>query len=231
MPYTTQHKQYLEAMGLVPWVHRKSMDAAVATESATQTQSPLLESLYKEGTALVHGEPSANLLLMFQVASDQSELTQKDTNQTNLTQTNLTLNSSDNRLLLDMLKAIGLDESDVARCLVRGPITPAVFDAICSAVNQPLSAALLMVTEAPDINSDDQQASRFNAEKLRADTERADTEGADAERADAGSTKQSAVPVWRMPHPSWIQQQPSLKRRAWNVLKAVRATLNDQVGV
>ena len=34
-----------------------------------------------------------------------------------------------------------------------------------------------------------------------------------------------SVPVWQLPHPGWIQQKPVLKRRAWNILKAVRDNL------
>ena len=199
MPFTVKHKQYLEAMGLVPWVRRDNPVANANTESVkhlvavTQTsvtdvdRGSVTESLFRGHKALVHGEPSANLLLVFEAASGQ---------------TDLALNSSDNRLLLDMLKAIELNELCVARCLANAPIAHTCLETGCRAAIQPISAVLLMVTESPDIATDEQSDSRV-------------------------VSKQSAVPVWRMPHPSWIQQQPELKRRAWNVLKAVRATLNE----
>lgn len=213
MLFTKPHKQYLEAMGLVPWVRRdtkleavpgelvereeivesievaKEAEVARTTESAIEIdQNGVIESIYRGSKALVHGEPTASLLWIFEAAPGQ---------------TDLTLDAADNRLVLDMLKAIGLDERSVARCLVSTattPITQSSIDAICHSADLPLSACLKVVAESPDITSDDQADSRL-------------------------STEPSAVPVWRIPHPSWIQQEPALKRRAWNVLKAVRTAL------
>lgn len=200
MPYTQQRKQYLEAMGLVPWIDRNANVAALVSNPASDRQTDsetgssidtgqngIIESVYQGRAALVHGEKSASLLLIFQANPGQSDLT---------------LSGADNRLLLDMLKAIGLDESSVARCLVDAPITAVSIEAIAQSASYPLGAAVLLVTESPDIASDDQAASRV-------------------------STELAKVPAWRLPHPVWIQREPSLKRRAWNVLKAVKVALNQ----
>lgn len=201
-------------MGFVPWVRRGknfeavlggSADSPVSKENSESVnrsesqfdQSGIIKSLYRGHSGTVHGDSSACLLLVFEATPSQDDATPTD-----LTPTDLTLSTADNLLLLDMLKAIGLDERNVARCLINAPITQFSIDSICHSLDQPISAVLQVVTESPDITTDDQAGSRI------------------------GSV-QSAVPVWQIAHPGWIQQEPALKRRAWNVLKAVRAVLDD----
>ena len=197
MPYTKPHKQYLEAMGLVPWVLRDSNSSAsvlvppsaepIETLNDSESESALIESMYQGASRLVHGDPGAKLLLVFRAKPGDS---------------NLELSRAENQLLLDMLKAIKLDEASVARCLVSSAATPASVEAICGSVDFVFTAALELVTDSPGVEEDSEEASRLGAES-------------------------SALPVWQLPHPSWIQQQPGLKRRAWNVLKAVKVALNE----
>ena len=195
MPYTNSHKHYLEAMGLVPWV-RRDADKKASEDLSEQNKLSVQEDLSVQDERTVQSTyRGASAHVHGEPSASLLLIFTADTGNNDLT-----LCAADNQLLLDMLKAIDLTELSVARCLVKAPATTDSIDAIVRSASQSISAALTLVTESSDIVSDEESASRL-------------------------SVGSSVVPAWRMPHPSWIQQEPVLKRRAWNVLKAVRASL------
>ncbi len=189
-------------MGLVPWVRRdaqfEGLDSpagasAGASAGADDTARTPLEcrtvvpSTHNAQSGFVHDPGAATLLLVFDERFGH---------------TDVSLNSADNQLLLDMLKAIQLDDSSVARCLLAAAENEHTARELRQQLAPSIQAVLHLVGESTAIASDDELASRQVAENL-------------------------SVPVWCLPHPHWIQQQPLLKRRAWNVLKAVKVVLNE----
>jgi len=194
MPFTARHQQYLEAMGLVPWVSRA--EQAEAVEPPTMSSGAILlenraviHAELQGVEALIHGTDSASLLLVFEQTGDSNRLALAD---------------SENRLLLDMLRAIGLGEKDVSRCLVAQSLPEEPIRTLLTAVQPNHKAVLALVGPESDTASDEAEASEVAIDDLM-------------------------VPVWELPHPSWIQAQPALKRRAWNILKAVKAVLPESV--
>lgn len=190
MPYTQQHKHYLEAMGLVPWTLRGGASVAVTTDPVKQVDS-IVADVAEQANAvqsIVEHAGDCSVLLVFNDAKNSTQ----------------TLNEKDNKLLLDMFAAIQLPNASVAR---RNILVDASTDV--SAVMEPLLTptvkVILFAAHDNGGKSDDGEASsRLIANDL-------------------------SVPVWQLPHPASIQQQPSLKRRAWNVLKAVRDQLKAPV--
>lgn len=199
MPYSAEHKHYLEAMGLVPWVRRDHEPISEGTESRTEIvcdigEMPLYESDFEGATAVVHGSDDANVLLVFEPSASAP-----------MNDGGIELDPSDEQLLLDMLRAIELEPSSVARCFMAAPTALAVSEqglALRQHIPENIKAVLHLVTCADDIDGDDEASSRTESQAI-------------------------SVPVWRLPHPVWIKQQPVLKRRAWNVLKAVKHSLGN----
>lgn len=191
MPYTPEHKHYLEAMGLVPWTLRGSSVPATApstgTEATVQTESVVAKNIVPAG--------DCSVLLVFNELSAQTEPT---------------LAQTDKRMLLDMFAAIELSDASVAkRCVVLDPAVD-TSSAIEPYLSESVKVVLVAVQDDAHASAqaigDDEAASRLLADGL-------------------------SVPVWQLPHPAWIQQEPVLKRRAWNVLKAVRRSLLTTVVV
>lgn len=170
MPYTEQHRQYLEAMGLVPWVQR---GGCVATDVA----------------ASVENAGDCSVLLVFNAIS---------------TQRHDELSEQENRLLLDMFNAIELQEASVARRSVSMDASTDVSECVRPFITPNVKVILVVVNDSCQVATDEEAASRLATSGLE-------------------------VPVWQLPHPGWIRQEPALKRRAWNVLKAVRDKLPDPV--
>ncbi len=112
------------------------------------------------------------------------------------------LDDTENRLLLDMLGAIQLPESDVARRSVGSNGSIDFMAEVKPLMTPAVKVVLVVVNSNSDVVDDDEASSRL----LMNDFD---------------------MPIWQLPHPGWIQQKPALKRRAWNVLKAVRKQLQD----
>lgn len=219
MPFSVEHKHYLEAMGMVPWIHRDAHGANVADVADVAAVSdhavePVLEGGI-EKSSCVFGENQllesccrgvkARLHTTGQEPDDVPVLLVFDATLAQLASSNeasIDLEPSDERLLLDMLKAIELAPSSVARCLVNQTADTDQAATLQAHISAGTKAVLHLVTEADDITDDEEASSRIDAPNL-------------------------SVPVWRLPHPVWIKRQPVLKRRAWNVLKAVKHSLGQ----
>jgi len=181
MPYTQQHKQYLQAMGLVPWVLRGQKESAAAVAD-TAVNAVDVNTTQDAG--------DCSVLWVFNHITTQNRSQQVQP----------ILSAADNRLLLDMLGAIGLQDKAVARRSLTVDISVDMSSIIQPLVTESVKAILVAVEKGESSIGDDEASSRLLASEL-------------------------SVPVWQIPHPSWIQQEPGLKRRAWNVLKALRLQL------
>jgi len=117
---------------------------------------------------------------------------------------NVELTNREATLLRDMLSAIKVQEKSVGRCALAHPDTRSdhAKHPLAQHCGANFYAILLVVQQALQISSDDAAASRVPTPELSA-------------------------PVWLLPHPSWLLQEPRLKRRAWNVLKAVHEQLPE----
>jgi len=103
-----------------------------------------------------------------------------------------------------MLGAIQLEDSSVARRHLTVDTLVDISDVIKPLLTESVRVVLIAVHEAGKATGDEAASSKLLASGLN-------------------------TPVWQIPHPSWIQQEPVLKRRAWNVLKAARETLQASV--
>ena len=178
MPYTQLQKQYLEAMGMVPWALRDSDSVtAITTVSAEQSVS------------LIENAGNCSVLLVFPDS---------------LSHADKPLSSAENRLLLDMFGAIQLKDSSVARRHLPVDTSADVSEVMKPLLSESVKVVLIAVRDAGSAIGDEAASSKLLASGLN-------------------------TPVWQIPHPSWIQQEPVLKRRAWNVLKAARETLQASV--
>lgn len=190
MPYSQRQKQYLEAMGLVPWSLRAD---SVEAEQAV----PVNENFCAD--SLVESAPSETIIESVDVQNAGNCSVLLVFNET-ISQSSQALTNAENRLLLDMLGAIELQNGSVARRHALVDTSIDISTTIEPFLSDSVKAVLVAVQEEEVGGSDEESASRLLAADLN-------------------------VPVWRLPHPRWIQQNPVLKRRAWNVLKAVRGNL------
>ena len=118
------------------------------------------------------------------------------------------LNAECTQLLKLMMRAIDLSMSDIRQCLVDAGYSdrslsthdgsPEIIDAICT----PSTRGVLLL---------DPQYS-----------EHAGQSGSDASRIPT-----SSLPLWRIPHPHCLLQNPTLKRCAWESLKVLKPALAD----
>jgi len=113
------------------------------------------------------------------------------------------LTEGDEKLLRDMLQAIELDAKNIARVAI------SVDGAAANPDHRTLADVLLA----------HHRVALYVPEN---DFEVAD----DSAAASQLPAVNDSLPIWVLPHPRQLSTQPALKRRAWNVLKAVRAALN-----
>ncbi len=188
-------------MGIVPWVRR---DASFA-QSGDSLGIAALEAVPEANLAMDFGERPLHRSDYQGVGADVHGLDGSEVLlvfDAPMNGSCIDLDPSNESLLLDMLGAIALEPASVARCLTGASVGADPASALQNHIPATIKAVLHLVTSASDIDSDNEVDSRTESTLI-------------------------AVPVWRLPHPDWIKRQPALKRRAWNILKAVKRNLEN----
>lgn len=204
MPYTARQLQSLNALGLVPWVVKNS--ASSQPESAT-TIVPVSDSTaVAAGNGISSTEPldldelgawlSEQALAQFTYRSKTLDRIGKEDAPVLLIMDELPLPDSQGRLLNDMLRAIELDPRDA--CLVCLDVAESLVPtATVQSVTHAGTRAVLYFSDL-HVSAQPHYTSAFKFDSRCA---------------------------WCLPTLKKLQQQPQLKRQAWNSLKELQGAL------
>ncbi len=214
MPFSSRQLLSMQVMGLVPWVERTSLTTPVSAEvtiatkataitAASEYESPGSVSL----NAIEQCLPTLTLRGINYRGAAQSWIG------TELAPVLVLIESAENALAADlpfvaaearmfdeMMRAIDLTRRDLCIGVLAKPSNSNdLSTAVVATGNLPERQVILLFCQTLDV-SDDASQHRFEIPG-------------------------SQATGWRLPHPALMQQQAARKRQAWNVLKAVRATL------
>ncbi len=204
MPYSERQRALLQAMGLVPWIDKRALTLSAVPVPAEPVPAVAPSTAQKTGSKklfLLETVFRGNKAFLHPGSAAASVLVLLE--QRDITAgSDLQLPQEQERLLTDMLKAIELGPEHVVRALMADEGTAPVD------MNQELSQALTPTIQVV----------------VRLVMSSAKSHG-DSEAESRWKLPGSPVAAWNLPHPAQILEQPVLKRRAWNVLKAVKGTL------
>ncbi len=199
--YTLDQLDMMQRMGLVPWVQRQGQ--------ASPT-SGLVESLVATEPLAVDDTPGNRRLVSFDQAGQRvtsigsTEARLLIVVESSAESVGSALSAEANELLMLMLRAIDLGRADFSLCVVateaRGGESVRVSDLL-----GPSHLGVLWLSHEVASGSEE-QATQFTL-------------------SSAGAT----VPGFRVAHPERLLAYPLEKRGAWQVLKALRASLSPSV--
>lgn len=224
MPYSERQRALLQAMGLVPWVDKHALTpgasdpvleaADTKAHTTVDTASDSAGNAYKttNSEAAVGSRKVFLLETVFRgnkaflhPGSDAASVLIVMEQSAVTTGGDLQLPPEQERLLTDMLKAIQLDNQHVVRALMadEGSVPVEMNQDLGPALTPSIQSVIRLVLSTAETQSDSEQESRW-------------------------ALPGTELPAWNLPHPVRILEQPVLKRRAWNVLKAVKSAVQTR---
>lgn len=216
MPYSERQRALLQAMGLVPWVGKHAVtphvsnailetantpaDATVKAHKTTNSQA----AVGSRKVFLLETVFRGNKAFLHPGSGAASVLIVMEQSAVTPGE-DLQLPPEQERLLTDMLKAIQLDNRQVVRALMadEGSVPVEINQDLVPALTPTIQAVIRLVLSKADMQGDSEQESRW-------------------------ALPGTDLPAWNLPHPVRILEQPVLKRRAWNVLKAVKSAVQTR---
>jgi len=199
LSFSARQQYYLEAMGMVPWVSRKTepLISTVTTRFPSDLQElavwlpeqPLADFGYKGAVHTVLGHPDAPVMVVVQ--RDEQHDGQHDGD--------LPLSGDAAQLFELMMRSIDLGRSDIRQCALASQSQSTNDHTVIEACTAHTRAMLVLVS-MEDTGNDTADAHHFRLAP-------------------------SQLPAWRIAHPTTLLRDNQRKRQAWQVLKALQLYL------